>query len=118
MGGVTKNHPKGTETTIHGLPTYVAQPDEGVTPKAIIVFLTDAFGWKFPNNRVLCDHYAKIGGFLVYCPDFMFGTFKPTDRCLFNKHFLILHRVRFGSHSYDIRGQIHGTDFVARNYFL
>ncbi|KAF4628251.1 hypothetical protein G7Y89_g9897 [Cudoniella acicularis] len=76
-GGITTSHPTGTETTIHGLPTYVASPDEGVTPKGIIVFITDAFGWKFVNNRVLSDHYAKKGGFLVYCPDFMDG--KPLD---------------------------------------
>jgi dienelactone hydrolase len=81
-GGVTQNHPTGIETTIHGLPTYVAKPDEGVAPKGLIVFITDAFGWKFPNNRVLCDHYAKIGGFLVYCPDFMNGTSKTSLRCL------------------------------------
>ncbi|EHL03602.1 putative protein AIM2 [Glarea lozoyensis 74030] len=72
-GGVTTIHPTGTETTIHGVPTYVAQPDEAVTPKGIVVVITDAFGWKFANNRVLSDHLAKRGGFLVYCPDFMKG---------------------------------------------
>lgn len=74
-GGVSNNHPSGTETTIHGLPTYVAQPEDGITPKGIIVMITDAFGWDFVNNRVLCDHYAKKGGFLVYCPDFMNGLY-------------------------------------------
>ncbi|KAE8440905.1 hypothetical protein EG329_006326 [Mollisiaceae sp. DMI_Dod_QoI] len=73
-GGVTTTHPTGTETTIHGLRTYVAQPKDGITPKGIIVIITDAFGWEFPNNRVLSDHYAKKGGFLVYCPDFMNGN--------------------------------------------
>jgi dienelactone hydrolase len=73
-GGVSTSHPTGIETTIHGLPTYVAQPDDGVTPKGIIVIITDAFGWNFVNNRVLSDHYAKRGGFLVYCPDFMNGS--------------------------------------------
>ncbi|KUJ12959.1 alpha/beta-hydrolase [Mollisia scopiformis] len=73
-GGITTTHPTGTETTIHGLRTYVAQPSDGVTPKGIIVIITDAFGWEFPNNRVLSDHYAQNGGFLVYCPDFMNGN--------------------------------------------
>ncbi|CZR54685.1 related to dienelactone hydrolase family protein [Phialocephala subalpina] len=73
-GGVTTSHPAGTTTTIHGLPTYVAQPPAGVTPKGLIVIITDAFGWEFPNNRVLSDHYAQRGGFLVYCPDFMNGN--------------------------------------------
>jgi hypothetical protein len=66
-------HPTGKEATVHGLATYVAEPEENTTPKGIIVFITDAFGWDFMNNRVLCDHYAK-GGFLVYCPDFMNGN--------------------------------------------
>jgi len=74
-GGVSTNHPTGAETIIHGLPTYVAQPEDGVAPKGIIVIITDAFGWEFVNNRVLADHYAKRGGFLVYCPDFMNGSF-------------------------------------------
>lgn len=72
-GGVTTLKPTGTEETIHGRPTYVAKPEDGVTPKGIVVFITDAFGWDFVNNRVLCDIYAKKGGFLVYCPDFMDG---------------------------------------------
>jgi dienelactone hydrolase len=74
-GGVSNNHPYGTETTIHGFRTYVAQPEDDITPKGIIVMITDAFGWDFVNNRVLCDHYAKKGGFLVYCPDFMNGWY-------------------------------------------
>ena len=74
-GGITPLTPTGTETTIHGLPTYVATPGEGVQPKGLIVVITDAFGWEFVNNRVLCDRYAKQGGWLVYCPDFMNGMF-------------------------------------------
>lgn len=72
-GGVSDLQPTGTVTTLHGLPTYVAQPEDGVTPKGIVVILTDAFGWDFVNNRVLSDIYAKKGGFIVYCPDFMDG---------------------------------------------
>lgn len=73
-GGVSSSHPTGKEATIHGFPTYVAQPDEGVMPKGIVVFITDAFGWDFVNNRVLADHYAKRGELLVYIPDFMNGS--------------------------------------------
>ncbi|KAH8654735.1 Alpha/Beta hydrolase protein [Ilyonectria robusta] len=73
-GAVSTTQTTGTETTIHGFPTYVAQPENGATTKGIIVIITDAFGWKFSNNRVLCDRYAKRGGFLVYCPDFMSGS--------------------------------------------
>lgn len=72
-GPVSNTQTKGIETTIRGVPTYVAEPENGAIPKGIIVVITDAFGWKFVNNRVLCDRYAKRGGFLVYCPDFMNG---------------------------------------------
>lgn len=88
-GGVSTSHPTGIETTIHGLPTYVAQPEDGVTPKGIIVIVTDAFGWDFVNNRVLSDHYAKKGGFLVYCPDFMNGSSSQLQFYLLLQTFLI-----------------------------
>lgn len=65
--------PTGTTKTIHGLPTYVASPPDGITPKGVVVMITDAFGWDFENNRILCDKYAQRGGYLVYCPDFMGG---------------------------------------------
>lgn len=70
-GTVHSATPIGTETTIHGLKTYVTRP-EG-EPKGLIVIITDAFGWDFVNSRVLADNYAKKGGFLVYIPDFMNG---------------------------------------------
>lgn len=72
-GQVHEQTVTGKETTIHGLPTYVSEPAEGVTPKGIVVIITDAFGWKFINNRGLADRYAKHGQFLVYMPDFMNG---------------------------------------------
>ncbi|KAH9215586.1 Alpha/Beta hydrolase protein [Leptodontidium sp. 2 PMI_412] len=78
-GGITTNHPTGTESTIHGIPTYIASPPAGTTPKALIILITDAFGWKFANNRVLADHYAQRGSYLVYVPDFMNGKAMHTD---------------------------------------
>ncbi|KAK0108548.1 hypothetical protein ONS95_003348 [Cadophora gregata] len=78
-GGISTSQPTGTTSTIHGLPTYIASPPSGTTPKAVIVLITDAFGWDFVNNRVLADHYAKRGGYLVYVPDFMNGkAMSPT----------------------------------------
>jgi len=67
----------GTVTTVHGLPTYVAEPASA--PKGIVVIITDAFGWELPNNRILADNYAKKGGFKVYMPDFMNGHWMPHD---------------------------------------
>jgi len=72
-GTVHLGNPVGTIETIHGLQVYVAKPDAGVTPKGIILYLPDAFGWDFTNNRILADHYAKRGGFIVYLPDLMGG---------------------------------------------
>jgi dienelactone hydrolase len=69
-------NPTGKVETIHGIPTYVAKPADGVTPKGVIVYIPDAFGWEFTNNRILADHYAKRGGFLVYLPNFM-GLLPP-----------------------------------------
>ena len=63
--------PTGTVTTLHGLNTYIARP-EG-TPKGLVVMIPDIFGWEVSNSRLLADSYAKIGGFLVYLPDFMAG---------------------------------------------
>ncbi|KAG4430230.1 hypothetical protein IFR05_014286 [Cadophora sp. M221] len=80
-GSIHTGTPTGTVAEIHGLQTYVAYPDAGVTPKGIVVMITDAFGFDFVNNRMLCDAYAKKGGFLVYCPDFMNGH-AMSSKCL------------------------------------
>ena len=37
------------------------------------MFIPDAFGWDFPNNRLLADGYAR-DGFLTYLPEFMAGN--------------------------------------------
>jgi hypothetical protein len=70
-GIINEGIPQGAETTIYGLPTYVARP--AGPPKGLIVIVPDAFGWNFSNGRVLADSYAEKGGFLVYLPDFMNG---------------------------------------------
>ncbi|KAK8042207.1 dienelactone hydrolase [Apiospora rasikravindrae] len=62
---------------IHGLPTYVAGPEAGAKPKALIVIIPDAFGWELQNTRALADSYARRGEFLVYLPDFMDGAAPP-----------------------------------------
>ncbi|KAL2071226.1 hypothetical protein VTL71DRAFT_12461 [Oculimacula yallundae] len=80
-GSIHPGTPSGTVATIHGLQTYVAYPEGDVQPKGLVVMITDAFGFDFVNNRMLCDAYAKKGGFLVYCPDFMNGHAMSTQ-CL------------------------------------
>jgi hypothetical protein len=73
-GTLHEGTPAGREETIHGLPTYVTEPPNGVTPKGIVVIIPDAFGWKLVNSRVLADRYAERGGFTVYLPEFMDGS--------------------------------------------
>ncbi|KAH8687689.1 dienelactone hydrolase [Tricladium varicosporioides] len=72
--------PTGRVESIHGLPTYIASPPDGLKPRGIIIFIPDIFGWEFPNNRLLADSYAKKGQLLVYLPDFMAG--RSVERCV------------------------------------
>jgi len=72
-GTLHDGEPAGKEEVLHGLNVYVTKPAESTTPKGLIVFITDAFGWRFVNNRLLADKYAKKGGFLVLIPDLMNG---------------------------------------------
>jgi dienelactone hydrolase len=65
----------GTEAQIHGNPTYVARPEDGVEPRGLVVIIPDAFGWKLKNTRALADNYARRAEVLVYLPDFMNGSF-------------------------------------------
>lgn len=84
-GTLHEGTPKGRVETVHGLPTYIAEPPSG-TPKAIIVIIPDAFGWELPNSRVLADSYAEKGNFRVYLPDFMDGMSRiclsASSRCI------------------------------------
>ncbi|KAJ4287906.1 hypothetical protein N0V88_007526 [Collariella sp. IMI 366227] len=69
--------PAGTEETIHGIPTYIAQPPPGVQPSGTVVLITDAIGWKLLNTRALADAYAQRVPCTVYVPDFMNGHAIP-----------------------------------------
>ncbi|KAL3473574.1 dienelactone hydrolase family protein [Aspergillus californicus] len=77
-GHINPDTPKGHVTTLHGLETYVSEPSIPENEiKGIVIIVPDAFGWEFVNNRILADHYAEMGGFKVYLPDFMHGTAAP-----------------------------------------
>ncbi|TVY29683.1 Hydrolase [Lachnellula hyalina] len=74
-GGTLHNgEAAGREEIMHGINVYVTHPANNVTPKGVVVFISDAFGWKFINSRLLADKYAEKGQFLVLIPDFMNGT--------------------------------------------
>lgn len=61
--------------TVSTIACVVDPPSEA--PKAIVVMVSDGFGWEFVNNRLLADAYAWNGGFRVYLSDFMDGAFTP-----------------------------------------
>ena len=70
----------GSETTLHGLPAYVAEPPEGTPVKGLIVVVPDAYGWKIVNTRTLADAYAKRTGCRVYVVEFMDGMYPCYSR--------------------------------------
>ncbi|VBB71409.1 Putative protein of unknown function [Podospora comata] len=66
--------PVGTEQTVHNVPSYVSLPPEGARSLGTVVIITDAFGWKLRNTRVLADAYARRVPCTVVVPDFHKGT--------------------------------------------
>jgi dienelactone hydrolase len=69
-GSLHAGQPTGRIDKLHGLDCYIASAPNRPA-KGVVVIIPDAFGWTFPNNRVLADCYAKEGNFDVYLPEFM-----------------------------------------------
>jgi dienelactone hydrolase len=67
--------PSGTITTLHGIPVYVASPPSTTTSTSpsTIIYIPDAFGYKFINNQLLADTYAARTGMRVLVPDVIPG---------------------------------------------
>ncbi|KAI1438335.1 putative hydrolase [Xylaria sp. CBS 124048] len=61
--------PSGTETKLNNNDCYVT----GDNKDAAVLFIHDVFGWKYRNNRLLADHYAREANVTVYVPDFFHG---------------------------------------------
>ncbi len=57
--------PTGKEATLANNSAYVT----GDNPNVAVLLVHDLFGWKFPNLRLLADHYAKEINATVYLPD-------------------------------------------------
>lgn len=76
-GSLHAGEPKGRVEKVRGLDCYIADAP-AANLKGVIVIIPDAFGWTFPNNRVLADDYAK-NGFTVYLPEFMDGMSEMFD---------------------------------------
>ncbi|MCJ1410291.1 hypothetical protein MMC19_004376 [Ptychographa xylographoides] len=73
-GTLHEGAPVGREETVHGLPCYISEPPSAQDPKGIIVIIPDALGWKFINQRIIADKFAKRTGARVYMPEFMNGN--------------------------------------------
>lgn len=64
-GSLWDGKPAGEEKTLANNKTYVT----GTNPNVAIMIIHDAFGWTFPNTRILADSYAKEADATVYMPD-------------------------------------------------
>jgi dienelactone hydrolase len=60
---------KGSIEYLYDLPAYIALPPENSNPKSSILFLTDAFGLKLINSKLLADRYAAETNCKVIMPD-------------------------------------------------
>ncbi len=64
----------GKETTLNSAVAYVT----GDCKDTAILVLTDFFGHRIPNVRILADHYAKEANATVYVPDMLVSNATPT----------------------------------------
>ncbi|KAI8588144.1 hypothetical protein BDZ88DRAFT_422677 [Geranomyces variabilis] len=72
---------RGTELVRHGLNVYVSRPAT-TTPspekKKAVILLSDVFGWKYPNTRILADRFA-LAGYTAFLPDMFDGGALPYE---------------------------------------
>ncbi|KAI1424349.1 putative hydrolase [Xylaria sp. FL1777] len=61
--------PTGKEVKLANNNSYVT----GDNKDAAVLMIHDLFGWKYPNVRLLADHYAREANVTVYVPDFFGG---------------------------------------------
>jgi dienelactone hydrolase len=72
LGGAIHDHVgefRGKELTIHGKTCYVASPPSPSRSDSVIIYLTDSFGLKLINTKLLADRFAAETGFKVLVPD-------------------------------------------------
>lgn len=70
--------PSGSVSALGKNPAYVTGSNADVG----VLLIHDAFGWQFPNVRLLADHVAHEVGVTVYVPDFFGGEELPTDKLI------------------------------------
>ena len=73
-GAVFGGTPAGTEESVGGVDCYVAPLAGAAPPSKALLLLTDVFGFRFANPRLLADRYAAaLPGTLVLVPDLHAG---------------------------------------------
>lgn len=68
---------EGTPTGIIGKLADNESYIVGDNPDAAVMLIHDLLSWKFPNIRLLADHYAREANVTVYVPDFFGGESLP-----------------------------------------
>ncbi|KAF2464922.1 alpha/beta-hydrolase [Lindgomyces ingoldianus] len=113
-GGRATGDPTGEISAQYGLSTYVAGTPSTTTSASTVIFLTDAFGLKLVNNKLLADAYASATGFRVLVPDIIpGGACSPDVMPIMDE---VLEPVSF----FNIWGQIKRVMALARamTYFV
>jgi carboxymethylenebutenolidase len=75
-GFTLPGEPKGTMV---GLDYFAAAPNDATERAKAIVLLTDIFGLRLPNPRIIADQLAEQVGVDVWVPDFFNGAFLITS---------------------------------------
>ncbi|SCU92730.1 LAFA_0F12486g1_1 [Lachancea sp. 'fantastica'] len=68
-GSLHEGEPAGEIKEVFGLLTYVAGSSSS---EKVIVILSDIYGLKIPNTKLIADQFAK-SGYQVFVPDILFG---------------------------------------------
>lgn len=76
-GSLWPAEPIGGIATLHGVQTYITGSTSLQEPEAIIIFITDAFGFNLVNSKLLADAYGIATGFRVLVPDIIPGGGVP-----------------------------------------
>ena len=97
-GSTWSGTPTGSEQVVGGIPTYVARPPGEQTTTKVLILLTDVFGWRFNNARLLADRFAAQAGLVVLVPDLHSGDSMPSDflDCMIKPARSWTHRLRKG----------------------
>lgn len=74
-GTVHTAKPTGHLETVHDVPTYITRGS--ATSNSTIIFLTDGFGFRLVNNKLLADQYASKTGLRVLMPNLLPGGGVP-----------------------------------------